>query len=53
MTGIVGQAGSRAVQVIIGVDTHQDEHVAVAIDPSRQTRRCESDGPWERLPISG
>ena len=23
---------NRAVQVVIGVDTHQDEHVAVAID---------------------
>ena len=32
MTGFVGQAGSRSFQVIIGVDTHQDEHVAVAID---------------------
>ena len=32
MTGIVGHEGSRAVQVIIGVDTHQDRHVAVAID---------------------
>ena len=32
MKGAVGYEGSRAVQVIIGVDTHQDEHVAVAID---------------------
>ena len=32
MTGIVGHEGSRDVQVIIGVDTHQDQHVAVAID---------------------
>ena len=32
MTGVVGHEGSRAVQVIIGVDTHQDRHVAVAID---------------------
>ena len=32
MTGIVGQEASRAVQVVVGVDTHQDEHVAVAID---------------------
>ena len=33
MTGIVGHEGSRLdVQVIIGVDTHQDQHVAVAID---------------------
>ena len=32
MTGIVGHEGSRDFQVIIGVDTHQDQHVAVAID---------------------
>ena len=32
MTGVVDREGSRAVQVVIGVDTHQDEHVAVAID---------------------
>ena len=32
MTGVVGQQGSHAVDVVIGVDTHQDEHVAVAID---------------------
>ena len=32
MTGVVGREGSRAVQVVIGVDTHQDNHVAVAID---------------------
>ena len=32
MTGFVGREGSRAVQVVIGVDTHQDNHVAVAID---------------------
>ena len=32
MTGVVGHEGSRDVQVIIGVDTHQDQHVAVAID---------------------
>ena len=34
MTGVVGceGKGSRAVQVVIGVDTHQDNHVAVAID---------------------
>ena len=32
MTGVAVHQGSRAVQVIIGVDTHQDRHVAVAID---------------------
>ena len=32
MIGAVGHEGSRSVQVVIGVDTHQDKHVAVAID---------------------
>ena len=32
MTGVVGREGSRAVQVVIGADTHQDNHEAVAID---------------------
>ena len=32
MIGVVGHEGSRSVQVVIGVDTHQDKHVAVAID---------------------
>ena len=32
MTGAVSHISSRAVQVIIGVDTHQDQHVAVALD---------------------
>ena len=32
MTGVLGREGSRAVQVVIGVDTHRDNHVAVAID---------------------
>ncbi len=32
MTGAVRHISSRAVQVIIGVDTHKDQHVAVAID---------------------
>ncbi len=32
MTGAVRHINSRAVQVIIGVDTHKDQHVAVAID---------------------
>ena len=38
MIGVPGREGNRDVQVIIGVDTHQDEHVAVAID--RQGVRC-------------
>ena len=32
MIGVPGREGNRDVQVIIGVDTHQAEHVAVAID---------------------
>ena len=32
MTGVVGHEGSRGVELVVGVDTHQDEHVAVAID---------------------
>ena len=32
MTGVVGHEGSRGIEVVVGVDTHQDEHVAVAID---------------------
>ena len=63
MMGVVDQEGGRSVQVVIGVDTHQDKHVAVAID--RQGVRLEelarlrppmgmrssSGGPgaWERF----
>ena len=32
MISVAGHEGGRTVQVVIGVDTHQDEHVAVAID---------------------
>ena len=32
MTGVSRHEGDRVVQVVIGVDTHQDQHVAVAID---------------------
>ena len=32
MTAVFGSEVICAVQVVIGVDTHQDEHVAVAID---------------------
>ncbi len=32
MTAVLGREVMCAVQVVIGVDTHQDQHVAVAID---------------------
>ena len=32
MTGAVSHISSRAIEVIIGVDTHKDQHVAVALD---------------------
>ena len=32
MIGIAGYRSHRAVEVVIGVDTHKDQHVAVAID---------------------
>jgi hypothetical protein len=32
MTALIAGEGSRPVQVIIGIDTHQDQHVAVAIN---------------------
>ena len=32
MKAVVSRVVIGAVQVVIGVDTHQDEHVAVAID---------------------
>ena len=32
MTAVVGLEAICAVQVVVGVDTHQDEHMAVAID---------------------
>ena len=32
MTAVAGHEVMGAVQVVIGVDTHQDKHVAVAID---------------------
>ena len=69
MTGVVGceGKGSRAVQVVVGVDTHQDNHVAVAID--RQGVRLGErhvpattfgygelerwSGAWERFARSG
>ncbi len=35
MLDIAGHAGSGASQVVIGVDTHRDQHVAVAIDRQR------------------
>ena len=32
ITAVAGRGGMGAVQVVVGVDTHQDKHVAVAID---------------------
>ena len=32
MIGVAGYQSHRVVQVVIGVDTHQDKHVAVAVD---------------------
>ncbi len=32
MTAVVGREVIYAVQVVVGVDTHQDQHVARAID---------------------
>ena len=32
MTEVVSSVSSRAVQVVIGVDTYRDQHVAAAID---------------------
>ena len=32
MIGVAGYQSRRAVEVVIGVDTHRDQHVAVAID---------------------
>ena len=32
MTGVVGHEGSRGDELVVGVDTHQNEHVAVVID---------------------
>ena len=43
MTGAVSRISSRAVQVIIGVDTHKDQHVAVALD-GRGVRLDEKHG---------
>ena len=69
MTGVVGceGKGSRAVQVVVGVDTHQDNHVAVAIDRQgvrlgeRHAQQPRSGtvssnggpGAWERFARSG
>ncbi len=44
MTGAVSHISSRPVQVIIGVDTHKDQHVAVAID-ERSVRLDEKQVP--------
>ena len=47
MTGVVGHKGSRGVELVVGVDTHKDEHVAVAID--RQGVRLET---WPESGVS-
>ena len=44
MTAVVGLEAIGAVQVVVGVDTHQDEHVAVAID-QRGVRLAERHAP--------
>ena len=44
MLDIAGHAGGGAFQVVIGVDTHQDQHVAVAID-QRGVRLGERHAP--------
>ena len=44
MIGIAGYQSHRAAEVIIGVDTHKDQHVAVAID-GRGVRLGESQVP--------
>ena len=58
MTGVVGHKGSRGVELVVGVDTHQDEHVAVAIDRQgvrlgelhtvATTHGCEELERWSR-----
>ena len=44
MTGAVSHLSSRAVQIIIGVDTHKDRHVAVPLD-GRSVRLDEKNVP--------
>ena len=44
MTGALSGKGDHAVQVVVGVDTHQDQHVAVAID-GRGVYLCERQAP--------
>ena len=56
MTGVAVQEGRSSFQVVVGVDTHQDKHVAVAIDlrgvrlgefhTSSTTRGYEDLEPW-------
>ena len=67
MTGVVGHKGSRGVELVVGVDTHQDEHVAVVIDrqgvrlgelhtvATAMGMRSSNGGPgaWERFMPSG
>ena len=44
MIGVAGYQSHRAVEVVIGVDTHKDQHVAVAID-GRGVRLSEKHVP--------
>ena len=44
MTAVVGRQVLTDVRVVIGVDTHRDQHVAVAIDP-RGVRLAERHAP--------
>ena len=44
VTAVFGSEVICAVQVVIGVDTHQDEHVAVAID-QQGVRLAQSHAP--------
>ena len=52
MIGVAGYQSHRAVEVVIGVDTHKDQHVAVAID-GRGVRLSEKHVPYDHLWIRG
>ena len=44
MTRVLSTAADNIVQVVVGIDTHQDQHVAVAID-DRGVYLCERHAP--------
>ncbi len=52
MTAVAGPEVIGAVQVVIGVDTHQDGHVAVAID-QQGVRLAERYAPSNQLRVWG